>query len=65
MTQRQIDTPSTADAPLFAWLYPDGHQHRLTIGPHIDEPVDIIGNVWTYHQARELARVYDARPRNF
>ena len=64
MTQRQIDTPSTADAPLFAWLYPDGHQHRLTIGPHIDEPVATI-DVQTYHQARELARVYDARPRNF
>jgi hypothetical protein len=60
-----MNTQTHDTQPLFAWLYPDGHHYRLTIGPHIDDPVDIISNVWTYKQARDLAREYDARPRNF
>ena len=50
--------------PLFAWAYPTGDGLRLTIGPHIDEPVAEV-DVPSYHASRELARVYGARPRNF
>lgn len=55
----------TNELPLRAWLYPSEHHYRLTIGPHIDEPVDIIDHVWTYKQARDLVREYGAKPVNF
>lgn len=61
MTDQTI-TP--AQAPIFAWLYPTATALRLTIGPHIDEPLEEL-DVRTYHEGRAVAKLYDARPRNF
>ena len=49
---------------LSAWLYPSPDGYRLTIGEHLDAPLAIIA-VRSYHEGRQLARLYDAMPRNF
>ena len=51
-------------ATLSAWLYPSPEGYRLTIGEHLDAPLAIIA-VRSYHEGRQLARLYDAQPRNF
>lgn len=50
---------------LNAWLYPADGKYKLTIGPHIDEPIEEAEGVRTYHEAYQIARLYGATPRNF
>lgn len=50
---------------LNAWLYPADGKYKLTIGPHIDEPIEEAEGVRTYHEAYQISRLYGATPRNF
>ena len=59
-----MNTAAQQPYALSAWLYPGPDGYRLTIGEHLDAPLAIIA-VQSYHEGRQLARLYDARPRNF
>ncbi len=59
-----MQQPHTPAPMLFAWAYPTPDGLRVTVGEHIDEPVAEL-DVVTYHQCRDIAKLYGARPRNF